>query len=58
MRINDNGIIREMTAEEIAEYEARSEECSGVHNDSALEIRVAELEMQLKFAKILMGVEE
>lgn len=58
MRINDNGIIREMTAEEIAEYEARSAECSGMHNDSALEFRVAELEMQLKVAKILLGVEE
>lgn len=58
MRINDNGIIREMTAEEIAECEARSAERSDMHNDSTLEFRVAELELQLRFAKILLGVEE
>ena len=57
-KININGVVREMTAEEIAELEALDSMTPERHEDTGLEQRVAELEMQLKFARILLGAEE
>ena len=56
MRICDSGIYRDMTAEEIAEWEQSIADTP----DTALttEERIAALEEQLAAAKILLGLEE
>lgn len=54
-KININGIIREMTAEEIAELERLAAELPPI--EPTPEERIAALEEQLKAAKILLGVE-
>lgn len=53
-RIFINGVLRDMTVEEEMEHK----QTEAVQPDTDLELRVAELEMQLKFAKILLGAEE
>lgn len=54
-KININGVTREMTAEEIAEYEKLAAEMPPM--EPTAEERIAALEEQLKAAKILLGVE-
>lgn len=55
MKININGITREMTAEEIAEYERMAAELPTP--TPTPEERIADLEEELKAAKILLGLE-
>lgn len=55
MKININGVIREMTAEEIAEYERMMAEMPTP--EPTPEERIAALEEELKAAKILLGLE-
>lgn len=55
MRIYDNGIVRDATAEEIAELEARQELQAPA--EPTPEERIAALEEQLAATKILLGVE-
>lgn len=54
-KININGITREMTPEELAEFERFAEEMP--KPEPTPEERIAALEEQLKAAKILLGVE-
>lgn len=58
MKIIDNGIMREMTAEEIAEMEAMQKEIEQTPVEPTPEERIASLEEELKAAKILLGLEE
>lgn len=53
--VNDNGVIRPMTEEEIAEMERLAAELPPP--EPTPEERLAALEEQLKAAKILLGVE-
>lgn len=53
--INDNGVIRPMTDEEISELERLA--ASIPPPEPTPEERIAALEEQLKAAKILLGVE-
>ncbi len=55
MKIDIDGIIREMTAEEIAEFERMIAEHPAP--EPTAEERIAELEEELKAAKILLGLE-
>ena len=55
MRINDNGVVREMTAEEIAEHERKLAEMHPPETSEA--DRIAALEEELRAAKILLGLE-
>ena len=55
-KINDNGIIRDMSAEEEAEYKRLQEEMPPP--EPTPEERLQALEDQLKAAKILLGLEE
>lgn len=55
MMINDNGVIRPMTPEEIADMERFA--ASMPPPELTPEERIAVLEEQLKAAKILLGVE-
>ena len=55
-KININGVIREMTAEEIAEMERIQAEMP--QPEPTPEERIAALEEQLRAAKILLGWEE
>lgn len=55
MKINDNGITRDMTPEEIAEYERMVAEMP--EPQPSAEERLTQLEEQLAAAKILLGVE-
>jgi hypothetical protein len=55
MRININGITRERTPEEEAEYTRMAAEM--LKPEPTPEERIAALEEQLKAAKILLGVE-
>lgn len=56
MRIYKNGIYRDMTPEEIAEWEqSKFEEPAP---EPTPEERIAALEEELKAAKILLGLEE
>lgn len=54
-KININGLVREMTAEELAELERLAEEMP--KPEPTPEERIIALEEQLKAAKILLGVE-
>ena len=54
-KININGVTREMTAEEIAEMERMAAEHQPP--EKTPEERIAELEEELKAAKILLGLE-
>lgn len=54
-KININGVIREMTAEEIAEMERMAAEMP--KPEPTPEERLAALEEELKAAKILLGLE-
>lgn len=54
-KINENGVTREMTDEEIAELERMTAELP--QSKPSQEERIAALEEQLKAAKILLGVE-
>ena len=54
-KIYIDGITREMTAEEIAEYERMAAEMPPP--EKTPEERIAELEEELKAAKILLGLE-
>ena len=56
MRIYENGIYRDMTAEEVAELEKLATEMPAPEPTS--EERIAALEEQLAAAKILLGLEE
>lgn len=58
LKIIDNGIMREMTAEEIAEMEAMQKEIEQTPVEPTPEERIASLEEELKAAKILLGLEE
>ena len=49
-----NGVLREMTTEE----DQHIASMQNPTHDTDLEQRVAELELQLKFARILLGAEE
>ena len=53
--IDDNGVIRPMTDEELAEIERLASELPPP--EPTPEERIAALEEQLKAAKILLGVE-
>lgn len=55
LKININGVTREMTQEEIAELERLAEQMPAP--EPTPEERIAALEEQLKAAKILLGVE-
>lgn len=55
MKIDDNGIIRDMTPEEIAEMERTIAENPAP--EPSTDDRIAELEEELKAAKILLGLE-
>ena len=55
MKINDNGITREMTAEEIAEHERMAAEFPAPEPTPEEEIK--ELKEKLKAAEILLGLE-
>ena len=55
MMINDNGVTRLMTEEEIKAYERLAEHMP--KPEPTPEERIAALEEQLKAAKILLGVE-
>lgn len=55
MKININGITREMTPEEIAEYKRMAAEFPAP--EPTPEERIAQLEEELKAAKILLGLE-
>lgn len=54
-KIMYNGVVREMTPEEISELERLAEEMP--KTEPTPEERLAALEEQLKAAKILLGVE-
>lgn len=54
-KININGIVRDMTAEEVAEIERLAAEMPAP--EPTPEERIAKLEEQLAAAKILLGVE-
>lgn len=54
MKINDNGVVRDMTAEEIAEMECRNAE--NHQPSTTLEDQIAELQEAL--ALLLSGVTE
>ena len=56
MRICDNGVMRDMTAEEIAEWEQSIADTPTP--EPTPEERIAVLEDQLAAAKILLGLEE
>ena len=61
-KIDDNGVIREMTAEEIAEMKRMEEETpppelTAEERLARLEAENARLAEQLEVAKILLGVE-
>ena len=56
MKININGITREITAEEISEMERMAAEFPAP--EPTPEERLQALEDQLKAAKILLGLEE
>ena len=56
MRIYENGIYRDMTPEEIAEFEKLAAEQPAP--EPTPEERIAALEEQLAAAKILLGLEE
>lgn len=61
-KIDDNGVIREMTAEEIAEMKRMEEETpppepTAEERLARLEAENARLAEQLEAAKILLGVE-
>jgi hypothetical protein len=55
MMINDNGVTRPMTEEEIKAYEGLAEQMP--KPEPTPEERIAALEEQLRAAKILLGVE-
>lgn len=55
MRIYENGIYRDMTPEEIAEFESLVSQQP--QSEPTLEDRIVELEAELQAAKILLGVE-
>lgn len=55
MKININGVTREMTEEEIAEMERMAAEMPPT--EPTPEERLAALEEELKAAKILLGLE-
>jgi hypothetical protein len=55
MKINDNGITREMTPEEIAEMERMNADTPAP--EPSADERIAALEEELKAAKILLGLE-
>lgn len=56
MRICDNGTYRDMTAEEIADWEQSMTDTPAP--EPTAEERIAALEEQLAAAKILLGLEE
>ena len=56
MKINHNGIVRDMTPEEIAKIERMTAEFPPP--EPSPEERLQALEDQLKAAKILLGLEE
>lgn len=55
MKVNDNGIVRDATPEEIAEMERMAAEMP--KPEPTPEERFAALEEELKAAKILLGLE-
>lgn len=55
MKININGVTREMTAEEIAEHTRMAAEMPTP--EPTPEERIRDLEEELKAAKILLGLE-
>ena len=55
MRICDNGVMRDMTAEEIAEWQQSITDTPTP--EPTTEERIAALEEQLAAAKILLGLE-
>lgn len=54
-KVNDNGIVRELTKEEIAEYERLASEYPAPEPTPEEEIK--NLKEELKAAKILLGLE-
>ena len=56
MRVYDNGIYRDMTPEEIAEWEQSITDTPAP--EPTAEERIAALEEELAAAKILLGLEE
>ena len=56
MKIVENGIMRDMTAEEIAAWEQSIADTPA--QEPTTEERIAVLEEELKAAKILLGLEE
>ena len=56
MKKYENGIYRDMTAEEVAEFEKLATEMPAP--EPSPEERIAALEDQLAAAKILLGLEE
>ena len=56
MKIYDNGVYRDMTPEEIAEWEKSIADTPAP--ETTPEERIAALEEELKAAKILLGLEE
>ena len=56
MRVYDNGIYRDMTAEELAAWQQSMSDTPAP--EPTTEERIAALEEQLAAAKILLGLEE
>ena len=56
MKIYDNGVYRDMTSEEIAEWQQSMSDTPAPEPNT--EERIAALEEQLAAAKILLGLEE
>lgn len=55
MRVCENGVYRDATPDEIAEFERMQNESKP---QAAPEARIAALEEELRAAKILLGLEE
>lgn len=55
MKVNDNGIVREATLEQIAEMERMAAKFHAP--EPTTEEKIARLEEELKAAKILLGLE-
>ena len=58
MKVLINGVTREMTSDEIAEWENAIEDTSAFPKEPTTEERIAALEEELAAAKILLGLEE
>lgn len=56
MKINENGVIREMTAEEIAEYEKEISELETKSSETLEELKAEAVEMQGQLSDLLAKI--